>query len=292
MAGLKITVDKSAITRRLKTLGISKKEKALYKDVATLIELDDRITRLDGNYKKHLEEVKVNMAKYKINKDEYLKIERIFLDAISERDYLSRLFDATCGKSWTRRTNWKTVASLNKWYGVKTACRVVRINRFMVIRMMRVVELDLRNNYLHAHVAKGSSGVLPDDICKLEYLEKLNLGYNFIAGKLPSTLGKLCKLKVLHMHFNQLEGGLPSLNNMISLTELYLNNNHLEGNVDELVKLRNMKTCHIYQNKFSGTVPEQLALSKLLKAFKSYKTFLKYGPKVTARAKQEKEWHL
>ena len=40
--------------------------------------------------------------------------------AESDRTVLEALYDATDGRYWFNRTNWKTSAPLEDWYGVRT----------------------------------------------------------------------------------------------------------------------------------------------------------------------------
>lgn len=288
MANVKIYTNKASITRRLKEAGIKITGKPIQDDNIVLIELDDHILSVDIT-RKFLEEKAAELLKFGVGKPQLQKIELIVREVAAERDFLKRLYQNTCGKSWTSHTNWNTSAALDKWEGVTTAICRTTIGKAVVLAK-RVVGLSLRNHYLHGNYAKGMTGNIPDDIDKLVCLETLELGYNFITRGLPSTIGNLRNLKTLHLHFNHIMGGLPSLDHMDSLEELWLNHNHLEGGIDELKKLKNLKRCHIYHNKFSGMVPEELADKKDFAEFRCYNNFLQYGKKVQARIKSDPGW--
>lgn len=288
MANVKIYTNKASITRRLKTAGITTIVKPKLDNICVLIELDNRVFAIDRT-QKFLEEKAAELSKFGVGKTQLPKIKSIVKEVAAERDYLSRLFQNTSGKSWSSHKNWNTSAALDKWEGVTMKSFFTIIGKVMVLTK-RVVGLSLRNHYLHGHYAKGIPGNIPDDIEKLACLKTLELGYNFLTRGLPSTLGNLRNLKTLHLHFNHIMEGLPSLDHLDSLEVLWLNHNHLEGGIDELKKLKKLKECHIYHNKFSGMVPEELADKKDLTVFKFYKTYLKYGKKVQDRINSEPGW--
>ena len=288
MANVKIYTNKASITRWLKTAGITTIAKPKLDNISVLIELDDRVFAIDRT-QKFLEEKAAELSKLGVEKPQFQKIMAIVREVAAERDYLSRLFQNTCGKSWISRKNWNTSAALDKWEGV-TMNTICTITDKIIILTKRVTGLTLRNHYLHGNIEKKAYGNIPDDIEVLTCLKTLGLNYNFIERSLPSTLGNLRNLKVLHLEFNQIMGALPELNHMDSLEELYLDHNHIEGDIRELTKLKKLKKCHIYHNKFSGTVPEALADKKDLTVFKFYATYLQYGKKVQDRIDSESGW--
>lgn len=288
MANVKIYTNKASITRRLKTAGITTIAKPKINNISVLIELDNRVFAIDRT-QKFLEEKAAELSKFGVGKPQFQKIMAIVREVAAERDYLSRLFQNTCGKSWISHRNWNTSAALDKWEGVELKLFCTTIGKVLVLTQ-RVVSLSLWNHFLHGNYANGIPGNIPDDIDKLACLRTLELGYNFITRGLPSTLGNLRNLKTLHLHFNHIMEGLPSLDHLDSLEVLWLNHNHLEGGIDELKKLKKLKECHIYHNKFSGVVPEELADKKDLTVFKFYGTYLQYGKKVQDRIDSEPGW--
>lgn len=285
---VKIYTTKSGITRRLKNAGIKKFAKPTLDKISVMIEIDDHVLSVDRTQKlleqKAGELLKLGVGKYEIN-----KVVEIANEVAAERDFLSRLYKNTCGRSWTSHKNWDTSATLDVWEGIVMTKTESVVNNVLVYTN-RVKSLTLRNNYLHGNYSQGARGDIPDDIEKLTCLEALSLHYNFLSDSLPSTLGNLRNLKVLHLEFNQIMGELPHLDHMDSLEELYLNHNRIEGSIDELTKLKKLKKCQIYHNKFSGKVPEVLADKKDLTEFKFYNNYMQIGSKVQARIKSDSGW--
>ena len=95
---------------------------------------------------------------------------------VTDRAALEAFYDATGGPRWTRRTNWKTSAPLDDWYGVKTDSSG------------RVTELGLSRNNL--------SGMLPSALGNLTRLKRLYLSYNTLSGTLPESLTNLQQMRV------------------------------------------------------------------------------------------------
>ncbi len=285
--GIKLFKTKSGTSRRLKKLKLA--NKSLLKPLgpaapSLMIEIDDHVLSKDMTLA-IIDELK---AYYELKKPieklpDFSVLESAVEECMAERAYLTEFFNNTCGKQWNDHTNWCTNAALNKWKGVKTTPCVVRTLRGVILVEHRVTEIDLWNNNLHAKYADGVYGEIPDDIEKLTFLEKLNLGRNFLPGKLPATLGNLSNLQTLHLHFNQLTGKLPSLDHLDSLEELWLNQNNLQDTVNELTKLKRMKCCHIQENKFYGNVPEEMTDIQSLERFQFYSNYLKCGDRVQAR---------
>ena len=202
MANVKIYTNKAGITRRLKEAGIKITEKPIQDNFGVLIELDDHILSVDIT-KKFLEEKAAELLKFGVGKPQLQKIELIVREVAAERDFLKRLYQNTCGKSWTSHTNWNTSTALDKWEGVAMATCRTTIGRAVVLAK-RVVGLSLRNHYLHGNYEKGAYGNIPDDIEVLTCLKTLGLNYNFLERSLPATLGNLRNLKVLRLEFNQI----------------------------------------------------------------------------------------
>ena len=124
----------------------------------------------------------------------------------TDRQALEALYDATGGARWTRRTNWKTSAPLDEWYGVETdsSGRVVRL------------EVD-RNNL---------SGTIPAALGNLTQLERLDLSRNDLTGTVPPELGNLTLLERLYISWNRLRGALPeSLTNLRQMRIFWFHEN-------------------------------------------------------------------
>lgn len=184
--------------------------------------------------------------------------------ALSDRDILARLYEATGGSAWTDNTNWLTDAPLREWYGVETNGDGA------------VTELVLWGNNLR--------GRIPAEIGQLEALTILDLDYNWLRGPVPAALADLTRLRILSLFSNLLEGSIPPelgnlralevlklgdnrltgriptvLGELTSLTELYLNSNRLEGPIPPVLgDLTNLLDLRLSANRLDGPVPPEL----------------------------------
>ena len=92
-----------------------------------------------------------------------------------DRAVLEELYDALGGSSWTTKTNWKTDAHLDTWFGVTAN------------EDERVVRLELPDN--------GLTGRVPPELGDLSSLERLFVHDNpRLSGPLPTALGSLGNL--------------------------------------------------------------------------------------------------
>ncbi len=134
--------------------------------------------------------------------------------ALTDREILVRLYEATDGPNWENSTNWLTEAPLRQWHGVTTDADG------------RVLHLDLGFNELN--------GVLPPEIGGLSNLQTLDLATaaRGLTGPIPSELGQLRQLRHLRLAHNGLVGPIPpEIGSMSSLRLLELANNHLTGTI-------------------------------------------------------------
>ena len=89
-----------------------------------------------------------------------------------DRAVLEELYDALGGSSWTTKTNWKTDAHLDTWFGVTAN------------EDERVVRLELPDN--------GLTGRIPPELGDLSSLERLFVHDNpRLSGPLPTALESL-----------------------------------------------------------------------------------------------------
>lgn len=184
--------------------------------------------------------------------------------ALSDREVLAMLYEATGGSAWTDNTNWLSDAPLRDWYGVETNGDGA------------VTELVLYGNNLR--------GRIPPEIGQLEALTILDFDYNWLRGPVPAALADLERLRILSLHSNLLEGSIPPelgtlralevlklsdnqltgrippmLGELTSLFELWLRTNRLEGPIPpELGDLRNLEDLRLSANRLEGPIPPEL----------------------------------
>ena len=114
----------------------------------------------------------------------------------------------------------------------------------------------------------GLSGALPQEICLLEHLERLDLRSNELSGLIPDCLTGSSSLKTLLLSDNAFTGYLPKGILLVpTLEELVLSNNSLLGGLETLVEGMFIKNLYRYgetwrlrrlnleNNLFSGAVP-------------------------------------
>ncbi|KAK2433830.1 receptor like protein [Trifolium repens] len=81
--------------------------------------------------------------------------------------------------------------------------------------------ISLRNNHMNGSI---------EGLCKLKYLEELDISYNMFSAQLPECLSNLTNLKVLELKNNLLSGNFPSFTtNLTSLVHLSLYGNNMNG---------------------------------------------------------------
>ena len=124
--------------------------------------------------------------------------------------------------------------------------------------MFRVTGLVLSNCQL--------LGSIPEDLCTIEHLQRLDLSNNFFNGSLPTSLFKASELRVLSLANNVISGELPEfIGGMKSLQLLNLSDNALAGTVSKsLTALENLTVVSLRSNYFSGAVPGGFNLVQVL----------------------------
>ena len=161
------------------------------------------------------------------------------VEALTDREVLVALYNATDGANWTNNTNWLSTAPLSDWYGVNTAHG-------------RVTLLSLAQN--------GLAGTIPVELGSLTHLADLYLQQNQLSGPIPAELGNIVNLLYLYLQQNQLSGPIPAeLGDLGNLRYLYLQQNQLSGPIPaELGSLTNLLQLLASQNQLSGPIPAEL----------------------------------
>jgi Leucine-rich repeat (LRR) protein len=122
--------------------------------------------------------------------------------------------------------------------------RIVRNNLSLIARE-NIFLLDFTINLIH---------LIMTGLCKLKYLEELDISYNMFSAQLPECLSNLTNLKVLELKNNLLSGNFPSFTtNLTSLVHLSLYGNNMNGSfllstLANHSNLQNLKIEYGFQN--------------------------------------------
>ncbi|KAF8014517.1 hypothetical protein BT93_H0358 [Corymbia citriodora subsp. variegata] len=106
----------------------------------------------------------------------------------------------------------------------------------------------------------GFSGVLPESIGDLHFLEILLLSQCNFTGSVPWSLGNLTRLTRLALSFNELSGQVPStLSNLDRLTLLDLSTNNFTGPIPDVFDNKTqLLEMHFSHNLFVAPVPPSI----------------------------------
>eukprot|EP00752_Nemacystus_decipiens_P005336 g4840.t1 len=166
--------------------------------------------------------------------------------ALTDRDALLALYNATDGPNWRENTSWTTHTDLSDWHGVT----VNGEGRVSAIR-------------LHSNNLRGS---IPPELGNLRELQSLVLSNNHLTGSIPPELGNIAALQTLRLNRNQLRGHIPpELGKLDALVTFSLRDNQLSGPIPPgLGNLAALMVLNIGGNALSGPIPGKLGdLGKL-----------------------------
>ncbi|VAH00132.1 unnamed protein product [Triticum turgidum subsp. durum] len=105
--------------------------------------------------------------------------------------------------------------------------------------------LDVSNNNL--------SGVLPQQLGKLEMLESLNLSHNQFSGSIPSSIANMLSLSTLDVSYNDLEGPVPTARLLQNASaSWFLPNKGLCGNLSGLPPCYSTQVAGHHKRKIIG----------------------------------------
>ena len=129
---------------------------------------------------------------------------------LAQRRVLMEFYEALGGDGWEESGGWGELVPLGEWYGV-----TVNVEG-------NVERLELQRNTLE--------GELPESLVGLEWLERLDLGFNYdIHGEVPAWLGRMERLRSILLHHSDLEGEIPDEWAMLRLDTLNIHDNLLTG---------------------------------------------------------------
>ena len=185
--------------------------------------------------------------------------------ALSDREVLEILYNATGGPNWTNSENWLTDAPLSTW------------SRVSADGEGRVVALSLGFNNLTGSIPaevgnlsrleqllffgnEELTGSIPPELGNLANLTWLGLSFSSLSGPIPPELGRLSELTEMRMWRTGVEGAIPpELGSLSSLRNLALGENALTGSIPpELGQLTQLETLYLTRNAMTGSVPREL----------------------------------
>ena len=207
--------------------------------------------------------------------------------AMTDREVLEALYEATGGSDWSDRANWLSAAPLGEWFGVVTDSNG-RVTSLALTgnglsgeilpalgRLASLERLDLgaRWDPEAGWVDNELSGGIPPELGDLTNLQELELGGNELSGEIPPELGRLASLERLDLgarwdpssrlyrRGNELSGEIPpELGDLTNLQELELGGNDLSGEIPpELAALTNLERLELGSNDLKGVIPPELA---------------------------------
>ncbi|XP_075503496.1 putative inactive leucine-rich repeat receptor-like protein kinase At3g03770 isoform X2 [Primulina tabacum] len=114
-------------------------------------------------------------------------------------------------------------------------------------------------------VSLGIWGPIPVKIHRLQFLEYLDLSWNFFYGSIPQTLPRIVNLEILKLDGNFLNDTFPNwLDSFSNLTSLSLKNNQIYGPIPaSLGRATSLMDINLSNNQISGKLPDLRSLSSL-----------------------------
>ncbi|KAJ1279982.1 hypothetical protein BS78_04G197200 [Paspalum vaginatum] len=103
-------------------------------------------------------------------------------------------------------------------------------------------------------------GVIPDSLTNYSHLVNLDLSINNLTGNIPLKLSLLTKLEAIILFDNDLTGAIPpALGKIITLKTVDLSENQLSGTIpDEVWQMPNIELLNLNGNNLSGGIPQTL----------------------------------
>jgi len=198
---------------------------------------------------------------------------------------LKALYESTNGENWTNRAGWDMYIAYQLI--PPNSCDLANLYGIQLDSNGRVSCIDLDGEENCGSSEKDGNnleGILPPELGKLDYLNKLFLLNNKLKRSIPAELGYLTKLNFCNLENNQLTGSIPpEVGSLTNLVYLSLSNNQLDGNIPlelynltklenlwlseneltdsilpEIKKLKNLKRLSFWSNQLTGTIPAEI----------------------------------
>ena len=180
-----------------------------------------------------------------------------------------QIYNATDGANWTRRRNWLTTVTIDRWQGVTVeGGRITQLTLdsagvrgtlpIVISSLTALKALRVRGNSLE--------GAFPSGILLLPQLQELALSNNQFSGEIPSGIGSMTSLTSLRLDGNRFTGQIPAeMCSLIGLKEIVLANNQLTGTIPScFARIPVLERLDLSNNRFSGGIPTEFAALQLL----------------------------
>ncbi|KAI3917735.1 hypothetical protein MKW98_021497 [Papaver atlanticum] len=128
--------------------------------------------------------------------------------------------------------------------------------------LKNLTKIDLSSNSIH--------GGFPVSVLNCPKLENLDLSLNYFVGVIPDDIDRVKKLKVLNLAANNFSGDIPSsIGNLELLESLILTVNQFNGTIPvEIAKLSNLEVLEMPYNDFvPSKIPDEFSKLVKLKTF-------------------------
>ncbi|KAL2623089.1 hypothetical protein R1flu_003294 [Riccia fluitans] len=111
---------------------------------------------------------------------------------------------------------------------------------------------------------KNTSGNIPSDISKFQYMEEMYLDNNRLDGTIPKWLESMTNITRIRLDNNLLVGTLPDLSVLVNLRYFNASRNGLVGPLPDVTSLKNLQSLYVADNFLNGTIPASVFKSSLL----------------------------
>ncbi|MCH8567804.1 MAG: T9SS type A sorting domain-containing protein [Balneolales bacterium] len=168
---------------------------------------------------------------------------------------LVAFYESMKGDTWLINTGW-LVDQVAFWYGVDRIDEIELPNGDTEFRVTRMEIFPNDNNMTQC-------GFLPPELSDLEYMERLEMGRQFVCGEIPPEIFDLEFLIRLRLRGSFLTGEIPwdAIGNATSLERLELEQNELEGPVMTPAIANNTRLGRITLDeniRLTGSIPNEI----------------------------------